>query len=245
MIGPARVPLFVPAGALVESSPYFKRLFNGPFKEAQTDEPIDLPDDDFGTWKLFLYWLHHDNLPFGLDLMDAKTGHDPGPSSAKFTVLEDLVKLWVFADKINQGQLEDRSIDALCYLLLYFWRKYESINNGLPQEIARDVIPATIFIGLLHHASGLPRLEELLLNTIALHVTRGVHKLSDYRSCFEDSEFSFRMSDTIVIRHTAVGSRSSGATAEKTFVGELYHHPYPVGPNPPISRGFVRKTEIC
>ena len=197
-------------------------MFDGPFKEAQTDKPIPLPDDDFGAWKVFLYWLHHDYLPNCLNIINTKFSHDSGFTDAMGTVLENLVKTWQFADKIGQLRLMNDSIDLLCRLLRNFWHDYEFTGRGQSRKISGYVIPAEFFLRLLYHTPCPSKLCQLLLDFIALHLTWGVHRHSDYRSCFEDSEFSYRLSAAIA-RLAKAGGCGRVAPNKNTFLGWEYH----------------------
>ena len=87
-------------------------MLNGAFLEAK-NQSAALPEDDPVSYKMFLSWLYQDRIPV------------PQPSrlSGGMCEVEQLCRLFIFAEKYNIIQLADRTMDLLTdYLKKKNWQ---------------------------------------------------------------------------------------------------------------------------
>ena len=99
VVGPEKETFRVHKKLLCSRAPVFDKMFNGSFKEAETQQ-ASLPEDDPEAFSIFLEWLYSGSiLP-------------PGKDDNSKLVLNDQIKLYCFAEKYCLAQLMDYTISA-------------------------------------------------------------------------------------------------------------------------------------
>ncbi|CZR57454.1 uncharacterized protein PAC_07343 [Phialocephala subalpina] len=110
--------------------PYFEKMFNGGFKEAN-DLKAYLPDDGIGTFHLFLEWLYRGALrPADM----AKHTTTSGP-------LFNRVKLYCFAEKICSTELMDYTMTELVAL---YRKNYKLVSIPAVEWIYESTSPESL-----------------------------------------------------------------------------------------------------
>jgi hypothetical protein len=97
LVGPKRVVFDVHKAMLCESSSFFQKAINGPFREAEKKE-IELPFDEPHIFTGILNWIY-------------RKAFDPDLDAVTWL---DLAKLWIIADKFDIPVLRHRVILAIC-----------------------------------------------------------------------------------------------------------------------------------
>ncbi|KAJ0414044.1 hypothetical protein BJY00DRAFT_295821 [Aspergillus carlsbadensis] len=100
--GAERTVYSVHEALVFTSSPFFEKAMAGEWKES-SQRTIQLPDDEPSTVALYVHWLYYRTLPVFCD--------EPGlPGNAEYL---DLVKAYVFGDKILDTTFQNAIIDAM------------------------------------------------------------------------------------------------------------------------------------
>ncbi|KAI9688975.1 MAG: hypothetical protein M1822_000712 [Bathelium mastoideum] len=205
LIGPEKAPFYVAPSALSKCSPFYERILNGPFNEAQSAEPISLPEDHVAAWKLLLYWLGHDELPSN-DLISA--------SGAVFkdfelfnSVFKDLGCLWLHADKINHPQLANKTMDSICALLRN--SRKESVSDAHLKYFLRQTLPGSPF-------------WNLLVDIVAIYMMARMGDVKDFSEFFAIRDFGQRVAQIFVDK---CSSRRKHVRVSEQFGGSCYHVP--------------------
>jgi len=110
---------------LCESSDFFKKGFMGGFKEAQEKE-MSLPEDNPEAFSLFLDWLYTHTLPI----------------CSTEAQLDDLYRLYFFAEKICQMNLADKAIDRI-----------QQVHKYNPQLGIKPAVIGLVFANTKYHSS--------------------------------------------------------------------------------------------
>lgn len=98
-VGPEKVKFGIHKGLLCRYSRYFSAALNGSFKEAQTGI-VDLADETIPVIRMFNLWLYTQKI----------VGRD---SSEDVIKCQDLIDLYIFAEKRVIPKLQDAAILAL------------------------------------------------------------------------------------------------------------------------------------
>ena len=178
--------------------------------EAQSYEAIPFPDEDLNTWKFFVYWLFHDNLPKMENLvvdLDEEWG-----------ILPMLAKVWIFADKVNLTQLQDCSMDLLCQVLVWFIQGYDRRTNDSDEdeyevegeyededsEIEystkrwRGFIPQDIFVSLLPRIRDGSKLFDFIAEVVAYHVAHKFYAVESLEGYFANVSFAMKITQEVL-----------------------------------------------
>jgi hypothetical protein len=106
----------VTQGFLTEHSAFFEAACRNGWEEATT-RTIKLPDVDNGTFHAYMYWIHKEKIPFETDCdldgdyCSALYDHEASP------ILDELIKLWLLADRLMTAKLRNASADAILRVL--------------------------------------------------------------------------------------------------------------------------------
>ena len=114
-VGPGQKKFTVHKDFVSDASTFLKAAFreNSDFRE-NNDQLVKLPEDDPDTFEAFLAYAYSDEFT-GLDLRDLEDNN-----TARLKALDDLVTLYVFADKIGAQELKRCMIETwLGYMASY------------------------------------------------------------------------------------------------------------------------------
>lgn len=116
----------VPECLLTETSDFFKAACRDGAWIESTSRTINLPDVDPDVFNAYLLWVHRKALP-------------TAPSDDAFELVEDLVRLWLLADRLADFRLRNAVIDAILVEL----NDFTTSLNVFPPELAARVWSAT------------------------------------------------------------------------------------------------------
>ncbi|KAF2158468.1 hypothetical protein M409DRAFT_71631 [Zasmidium cellare ATCC 36951] len=88
---------------LCDNSPFFAASLKEDWKEGQEGK-VPLPDDDYDTVELYRQWLYRDKLAV------RRPAQESGTDGVEF---RNLVDAFIFGDKVQDGNFQDATIDAL------------------------------------------------------------------------------------------------------------------------------------
>ncbi|KAI9689003.1 MAG: hypothetical protein M1822_000740 [Bathelium mastoideum] len=165
LIGPERTPLCIPEELLTRTSPYFASLLQGPFKEAQSHEPIHLPEEDIVNLEFYYYWLlygHYGSAP----LAEMLANH-----------FELLVQLWNYGDRIGQTSFQNEMMQILGHTFVRFFA------SGATDTAMPTLVP------LLEQAPPGSKLLAILCEGMACAVLRGRAKVAEIEPFLNDRDF--------------------------------------------------------
>ncbi|KAL3443961.1 hypothetical protein BJX65DRAFT_284423 [Aspergillus insuetus] len=101
-VGGEHITYSVHEGLVCASSPFFEKAMAGEWKESSR-RTIQLPEDEPSVVALYVHWLYYRTLPVFCD--------EPGlPGNTEYL---DLVKAYVFGDKILDTRFQNSIIDAM------------------------------------------------------------------------------------------------------------------------------------
>lgn len=165
-------------------SPFFKETFNGSSREAET-QTINLKNTTETAFELMVNWIYTQQLD---DVEDNKA----------YWVLDDLVELWLLADKLRIHQLQNQTIEAIdkCEVEVRrisaskYHRIYENTDPGCP--LRHFVAKRCARHGLLLNPESYPR--QLLVDI--LKIMRELHPRTDVEPLLnQDSRKDFYVSE--------------------------------------------------
>lgn len=111
---------------MVETSEFFKAACrDGTWRESKS-RTITLPEVEPDVFNAYLLWVHRKELP-------------TAPSDDAFELVEDLVRLWLLADRLADFRLRNTVIDAIVFEL----KGFTTSLNVFPPELAAQVWSAT------------------------------------------------------------------------------------------------------
>lgn len=116
----------VPECLLVETSEFFKAACRDGAWLESTSRTIKLAEVEPDVFNAYLLWVHRKDLP-------------TAPSDDAFELVEDLVRLWLLADRLADFRLRNTVIDAIIVELNGFITSL----NVFPPELAAQVWSAT------------------------------------------------------------------------------------------------------
>lgn len=105
LVGPSEHAFRVHKTVLCGKIPYFDKMFNGGFKEAQ-EQYANLPDDDPDAFGLFLEWLYVGRIP-----PIPRKSISNNEERTKMHL--DRIKLYCFAEKIMAPTIMDSTITSI------------------------------------------------------------------------------------------------------------------------------------
>lgn len=104
----------VTQGFLTEHSAFFEAACRNGWEEAST-RTIRLPDVNNDTFHAYLYWVHKEKIPYETDCDDEGCPvlwHDEARR-----VLDEIIKLWLLADRLMTAKLRNDAADAILRVL--------------------------------------------------------------------------------------------------------------------------------
>lgn len=107
---------------MTETSEFFKAACRGTAWVESTSRIIKLPDIEHGVFNAYLLWVHRQELP---------TAH----ADDALELIEDLVRLWLLADRLSDERLRNAVIDAILVELKYSTTK----TNAFPPELTAQI----------------------------------------------------------------------------------------------------------
>jgi hypothetical protein len=116
----------VPECLLTETSEFFRAACRDGAWIESTSRTIKLPEVEADVFNAYLLWVHRKELPTAL-------------SDDAFELVEDLVRLWLLADRLADFRLRNAVIDAIIVELYNFTTSL----NVFPPELATQVWSAT------------------------------------------------------------------------------------------------------
>ena len=116
----------VPECLLIETSEFFKAACRDGAWVESTSRTIKLREVEPDVFNAYLLWVHRKELP-------------TAPSEDAFELIEDLVRLWLLADRLADFRLRNAVIDAIIVEL----NSFTTSLNVFPPELAAQVWSAT------------------------------------------------------------------------------------------------------
>lgn len=104
VVGREKRRFVAPKNVLCRSSPFFRAALSGNWSETKQGGCLTMPDDDSDTCTAYLQWSVSGEVVVHEDEAD---------SSNLVTHFEKLLDLYVFADKVGDGKLQNAVIDRL------------------------------------------------------------------------------------------------------------------------------------
>jgi hypothetical protein len=111
---------------LTETSDFFKAACRDGAWLESTSRTIKLPEVEPDVFNAYLLWVH-------------RKEHPTAPSDDAFELVEDLVRLWLLADRLADFRLRNAVIDAILVEL----NDFTTSLNVFPPELAAQVWTAT------------------------------------------------------------------------------------------------------
>lgn len=144
--------IYVHKNLICNASPFFRAACKDEWKQSEKSM-IELPDDEPEVFEHFIHWLYTDQI----DTID-KTAFKNDDSEGVQQIIDLLVSLYVFADKVQCGKLKDEVLDRLMDSMRAGWiptfPQVEKIysNTAAGSKLRRwivDVLIATNMLGEL------------------------------------------------------------------------------------------------
>lgn len=121
-MGSKRKKFTVHKGLLCKATDFFDKAFNSRFQEGN-EGIMYLPDDKPGVVALFLHWVYRGDIPTG--------------SSQSYVY--DLYDLYIFAEKICNTHLKDRTMDAIQIVAGQHWLTEILITSGIVKKVFKGI----------------------------------------------------------------------------------------------------------
>ncbi|KAL8693323.1 MAG: hypothetical protein Q9218_001842 [Villophora microphyllina] len=181
LVGSDEKPFYVHKALLCSRSEFFRAAFGGLFKEA-TEKQVRLPDEDPELFPQYLLWVYNQNITLRAGL--ARGEFD----------MDGWCHLFVLAEKLGSGVLQNKVIDALCWYISagedkelksesahFVWDT--TLPGSVLRKILVDLMAYDIYFGEAPDLVEAP--SQVLYDVLVVCTHRLPHRLDDEIAPFD------------------------------------------------------------